>query len=96
MTDLEQKSNARAGWYRYAALVLTTLALSGGSVVISVTSASRQAERQRDADRSAMCALVVVQDDAYKTPPGPTTPVGRATAKALADLRLAYQCDKKG
>jgi hypothetical protein len=96
MTDLEQSVNARAGWYRYAALVLTCLALSGGSVIFSITSANKQAQRLRDADRSAMCALVVVQDDAYKTPPGPTTPVGKATAKALADLRLAYQCDKKG
>jgi len=92
----EIRAHGRGEFYRYLAMFLTCAGMAAAAVIISISSANRQAREQRDADRSAMCALVVVQDDAYRTPPGPTTPVGKATARALSDLRRAYQCDKKG
>lgn len=73
----------RPGWYAWAALLLSTLALSIGAVVISVW-VNAQSDRK-------WCSVVATLDDAWAESP-PTTPAGRNLAHDFAQLRRELNC----
>ncbi|HEX2551619.1 MAG TPA: hypothetical protein VHK64_08500 [Nocardioidaceae bacterium] len=69
------------------------IALSG---VAYTNHVQKQADRRSTAERAdsdrRWCALLSDLDEAYNTPPGPTTELGRKVASEIHRLRVGFRC----
>lgn len=71
----------------WISLVLVT-AISLAMGFVSVFAAQVEADRQAQ----KFCTVIVLLDDAYQTPPGPQTVVGKQFAAAVHQYRLDLHC----
>lgn len=91
------------GWYPILMLGLVMLMMTFGNIIYTnhVDGQRREAEREalaavqqaeREADRR-WCSLMGVLDGAYNNPAtAPTTPVGKAVAKAVHEIYTSLGC----
>lgn len=74
---------ARPGWYHWAAMLASSLAVGVGSVMISV-------HVNTESDRK-WCSIVETLNTSYRQQP-PTTPSGRNVAANIAELHRSLNC----
>lgn len=72
-------------------MVVSSVGCSMLAIVISLHLAEKQS-RERD---QAFCAIVITLDDSYNSSTtGPSTPLGKNIAAAIANLRRSLNCSK--
>lgn len=70
--------------YMLVAVLLSSLATAAAALGYS---AHQRAEQDR-----RWCALLTTLDEAYGTPPGPSTELGRRVAEEIHRLRVRFGC----
>ncbi|GAA2516588.1 hypothetical protein [Winogradskya humida] len=83
MTVQDKSTRAAPGWYWWAAMLASSLAMGIGAVVISVHLTNTSLRQ--------LCSIVVTMDDDYRSEP-PSTPTGERLAGSLAELRRELGC----
>lgn len=73
----------RPGWYWWAAMLASSLAVGVGAVLIS-------AHTQQESERK-WCSVISTLDEAYHQQP-PTTPLGQRIASDMAALHRSLRC----
>jgi hypothetical protein len=88
-------SHGLPGWYAWVIVLVTMILLSGGSMALSIRSAKRaiEADRQsREATRQATCAVVSAQREAFREVP-PVTQAGKKAAESWERLSRQLRCE---
>lgn len=76
-------AEARPGWYWWAVMALT--AVLGPAAAIGVSARNQHRSEQ------ALCEVIVLSENAYRSNPAPGVTV-RELAAAMARLRQKYHC----
>lgn len=93
------EQHGHPGWYSWLVVVGTQLVGSALILIITLNNTQRSIEadqRSREMSRQATCAVVIVQDDAFRDPSAlPQTPAGKNAAEAWHNLRTVLHCDER-
>lgn len=76
-------AEARPGWYWWVVMILTVATFAGGSIFVSSRSQRRSEQ--------ALCEVIVLSDDVYRSNPNPSVTVQKLAA-AMGRLRAKYHC----
>lgn len=71
-------------WYVLVVAFLSSILTAGAALWLSV--------RFIQASERKWCELVTTLDEGYRTPPGPSTPLGQKIARDVAGLRESFHC----
>lgn len=86
------EEHGHPGWYSWVVVVGTSIVSTGLALLLAFQLVNAERMR-RESDRAALCEVIVIQDEAMKSPNRPITPAGKSLSRALSDLRTKYNCD---
>ena len=85
------KGQRQPWWYAVTAVVVSCLLVS----VVGVTYTKKTTDHAVHKSEQNWCDIIRTLDDAYRQTP-PQTEAGKNLAKQMHELRIRFECDKKG